>query len=65
MPEGLLVTVPWPVPLMARANTGEVLKLAVTEVFCINVTLQTAVPLQAPDHPPKNEFVAGDAVSVT
>jgi len=65
MPEGLLVTVPWPVPFKATVSTGEVLKLAITEVFCIRVTLQAPVPLQAPDHPAKKEFADGDAVSVT
>jgi hypothetical protein len=67
MPGGLLATlpVPVPVPLRATVSTGEVLKLAMTEVFCISFTLQTPVPLQAPDQPAKEEFAAGDAVSVT
>ena len=63
MPEGVLVTVPWPVK--ATVSTGEVLKLAITEALCIRVTWQAPVPLQAPDHPAKKEFAAGDAVSVT
>jgi len=63
MPEGVLVTVPW--PLKATVSTGEVLKLAITEAFCIKVTWQAPVPLQAPDHPAKKEFADGDAVSVT
>ena len=65
MPEGLLATLPLPEPLKVTTNTGEVLKLAITEVFCVNVTLQTPVPLQAPDHPAKKEFAVGDAVSDT
>ena len=65
MPEGVLATLPLPVPLKATANTGEALKLAITEVFCVSVTLQTPVPLQAPDHPAKKKLAAGDAVSVT
>jgi len=65
MPEGLLPTLPLPEPLKVTANTGEVLKLAITEVFCVNVTLQTPVPLQAPDQPAKKEFAVGDAVSDT
>ncbi len=59
------MTVPCPVPFRATVSTGEVLKLAITEAFCIRVTWQLPVPLQAPDHPAKKEFAAGDAVSVT
>jgi len=65
MPEGLLETLPLPVPLNATVSVGEVLKLAMTEVFCVKVTLQTPVPLQAPDQPAKNEFAVGNALSVT
>jgi hypothetical protein len=65
MPDGSLVTLPWPVPLRPTVSTGEVLKLAITEAFCIKVTWQLPVPLQAPDHPAKKEFADGDAVSVT
>ena len=65
MPEGVLATLPLPVPLKATASTGEALKLAITEVFCVSVTVHTPVPWQAPDHPAKKKFAAGDAVSVT
>jgi len=65
MPDGLLVTAPWPVPFRTTLRSGEVLKLAVTEAFCVSVTLQTPAPLQAPDQPANDEFAAGDAVSVT
>jgi hypothetical protein len=65
MPAGLLATLPLPVPARVTPNTGKSLKLAMTEVFCVTVTLQTPVPLQSPDHPAKKEFAAGDAVSVT
>ena len=37
MPEGLLLTVPLPMPLKVTVSTGEVLKLAMTEVFCVTV----------------------------
>ena len=37
MPEGLLATLPVPVPLRVTVNIGEVLKFAVTEVFCVIV----------------------------
>jgi hypothetical protein len=65
MPKGVLLTLPVPEPLRPTVSTGEVLKFAITEVFCISVTLHTPVPLQAPDHPAKKEFAVGDAVSVT
>jgi len=65
MPDGLLVTLPVPLPPRATVRTAELLKLAMTEVFCVTVTLQTPVPLQPPDHPANEEFPAGDAVSVT
>lgn len=65
IPDGLLVTLPEPVPPNAMASTGKSLKLPITEVFCVSVTLHAPVPLQAPDHPAKKEFVAGEATSVT
>ena len=65
IPDGVLVTLPVPVPARATVRTGEVLKFAVTEVFCINVTWHAPVPLQTPDQPANEEFVPGDAVSVT
>lgn len=65
IPDGLLATLPKPVPPNAMVSTGESLKLPVTEVFCVNVTLHASVPLQAPDHPAKKEFAAGEATSVT
>lgn len=65
IPDGLLLTLPLPVPLSVRASTGESLKVAITEAFFVNVILQTPTPLQAPDHPAKNELAAGDGVSVS
>ena len=65
MPGGLLTTLPLPVPAKVTPRTGEAPKFAMTEAFCINVTLQVPVPLQAPDQPAKYEFPDGDAVSVT
>ena len=63
MPDGALVTVP--LPLTVTVSVGEELKLAITEVFCVSVTLQAPVPLQAPDQPAKKEFTAGEAVRLT
>ena len=68
IPEGLLVTVPVPVPVRETLSTGEaaaVVNVAVTEVFAERETSQEAVPLQAPDHPAKVDPEAGVAVSVT
>jgi len=67
IPEGLLVTLPVPVPLRATVSAGvvEELKLAITEVFCVSITLQAPVPVQAPDHPANTEFAVGDAARVT
>jgi len=65
IPSGSLVTLPLPVPPRVTASTGNVLKAAVTETFLASVTLQTPMPLQAPDHPAKKELPAGAAVSVT
>jgi hypothetical protein len=65
IPDGLLLTLPLPVPLRVTASTGESLKVAVTEEFWLNVILQAPTPLQAPDHPAKKELAAGDAASVT
>jgi hypothetical protein len=69
MPDGLLVTVPFPVPLLCTVScTGggvAVLNVAVTEVLAVKVTAHAPVPVQAPDHPPKVEPELGVAVSVT
>jgi hypothetical protein len=64
-PDGLLLTLPLPVPLRVTASTGKSLKVAVAEEFWLNVILQAPTPLQAPDHPAKKELAAGDAASVT
>jgi hypothetical protein len=40
-------------------------KVAVTEALPVNVTLQAAVPVQAPDQPANVELAFGVAVSVT
>jgi len=69
MPAGLLVTVPDPVPDNVTVNTGSVVdvgvNVAVTEVFAVNVIVQSFVPLQAPPHPANIEFGPGVAVRVT
>ncbi len=53
-----------PLPPRVIANRGEALKVAITEAFFVNVTLQLPTPLQAPDHPAKKELTIGAEVSV-
>jgi hypothetical protein len=68
IPDGELVTVPEPVPAKVTVSVGfppVVLKVAVTDVFTLIVTLQVVVPLHAPPHPAKVEPPVGVAVSVT
>ena len=65
MPEGLLVTVPCPVPLRLTVSTGKSLNVAVTDSLLVNVITQVPEPLQEPDQPEKNEFAIAAAVSVT
>jgi hypothetical protein len=65
MPDGLLTTLPVPVPLKVTASEGKALKVPITEVVFVNVTVHEPTPLQAPDHPAKVEVPVGAAVSVT
>ena len=69
IPEGLLDTVPVPVPDRLTLKTGAgcvMLNVALTCSLALSVTLQVeAVPVHAPDQPVKDEFVAGVAVRVT
>src|ERR1700722_722861 len=67
IPEGLLVTVPEPVPSRVTASRGRVgLNVAVTDWFALISTMQVLdVPLHAPPHPAKDEVDPGVAVSVT
>jgi hypothetical protein len=66
MPDGLLVTVPVPVPANVT-DSDEVpkLKVADTEVSAVIVTVQDPVPLHAPPQPVNTESVFGTAVKVT
>jgi len=64
MPEGLLVTVPVPVPARVTVSAGP-LKVAVTEALLVKLMVQVVVPVQAPDHPPKLDPALGVAVKVT
>ena len=66
MPDGLLLTVPFPVPasVTVKANCT-VLNVAVTDCAELMVTEQLPVPVQAPLHPAKVEPVPAEAVSVT
>jgi hypothetical protein len=68
MPDGLLVTVPLPVPASdtVSANcTGVVLNVAVTAMAELIVTEQVPVPEHAPLHPAKVDPLPATAVSVT
>ena len=51
--------------LMDEARVGIALKVAVTEALAERVTLQAAVPVQAPDQPAKVTPELGAALSVT
>src|SRR5258705_9783005 len=69
MPEGVLVTVPVPVPLRETVSgncvTGVVVNAASTLAAAFRVTLQLPVPEHAPVQPVNVEPEAAVAVSVT
>lgn len=65
IPDGLLVTVPMPLPEVVTVKTSPLLKLAVTLAEADRVKLQVPVPEQpAPLQPPKKSPVCGAAVRV-
>ena len=67
MPAGALVTVPLPLPdLVTLSAKDDCMKVAVTEVAAVIVTVQVPVPEQPPPLQPVNvEPAPGAAVSVT
>jgi hypothetical protein len=66
MPDGVLVTVPDPVPDFVNVNVNVGTNVAVTEVFEFIVTTHGPVPVHAPPLQPENALPAfGAAVSVT
>lgn len=65
IPEGLLVTVPLPVPLMFTVSTGFCENVAVTDLLASIVIWHVPVPLHAPPQPLKDQPESGLAVSVT
>ncbi len=68
MPAGALVTVPRPEPARVTERVSALvsrLKVAVTAVLLVRVTVHLPVPEHAPDHPAKADPEAGEAVSVT
>ncbi len=69
MPAGLLVTVPDPVGETVKVNCGggggAVLKVAVTFLAELIVTLHAPVPAQTPPHPANTEPAAGAAAKLT
>jgi hypothetical protein len=66
IPEGLLVTVPVPVPFLGTDRLYQFRNVAVTAWAEVMATVQVAVPAQPPpDQPAKVDPAAGVAVSVT
>jgi hypothetical protein len=68
IPEGALVTVPVPVPLLATVRVngpGLALKFALTDFAASMVTLHAPVPLQAPPQPANVEPESGVAAKFT
>jgi hypothetical protein len=72
MPEGLLVTIPNPVPdfvtvklYKTSVTKGAVAKVAVTDFATFIVKAQVPVPEHAPDQPEKVDPLAADAAKVT
>jgi hypothetical protein len=53
IPAGLLVTIPLPVPAVATVSDSIALNVAETLSAAVRVTVQLAVPEQAPPHPAK------------
>jgi hypothetical protein len=68
IPEGVLVTVPVPVPLLETVSVKDpafALKFALTDFAASMVTLHAPVPVQAPLHPANVEPESGVAVRFT
>jgi len=69
MPEGLLVTVPAPEPVVVTVSwtggTVDVSNSAFTVVLAVSVRVQVDVPVQAPVQPAKVDPEAAVAVSIT
>ena len=66
MPAGFDVTVPAPLPALVTLSVRcWSVKVAVTFLAAVMVTVQMAVPVQSPVQPENVEPVAGAAVSVT
>ena len=66
IPVGVLITVPVPGPVLETARTKVGVKVAVTVVAAVRVTVQGPVPVQVPPlQPVKTEVGLGIAVSVT
>jgi hypothetical protein len=66
IPEGLLVTVPSPLPVLVTDRTGFVVNVAVTDFGPVIANVHVVVvPVHAPPHPANVAPAAGVAVSVT
>jgi hypothetical protein len=66
MPDGLLVTIPPPVPILLTVRVCMLrVNVATTVLAASIVTVQESVPLHAPLQPAKVEIESGVAKSVT
>ena len=65
IPAGELITVPVPVPAKLTDSWNRGIKVAVTVIAELTVTLQAPVPVQAPPQPVNTDPAAAIALSVT
>jgi hypothetical protein len=65
IPAGVEVTVPSPVPVLVTVSVFPAEKVAATARASVMVTVHSAAPVQAPDHPTNIDPAAGAAVKVT
>jgi hypothetical protein len=65
IPDGLLVTVPPPVPDLVTVRTRPGVNVAVTDLAAFMVSMQVPVPEQSPLHPVNTDPESAAAVNVT
>src|SRR5687767_12432172 len=64
-PEGVLVTLPAPVPFLVTLSANTSVNVAVTAFAESTVTMHVPDPVQAPAHPEKADPCAGDVDRAT